>query len=843
MLVGERPGENEAREGEPFVGKAGDLLNGAMFKCRLNRDYIFVTNLVRDCDYTNADPTPEEIARDEHFLIEELSAVQPKYIGCLGRFSSRWFTGRDIQMMADHGTPYETEFGLVMPIFHPAAALYDASNVLPRVYSDLSRFYSMTKGELLPLVDLHSLPDYSELTNDDAQYAYTVVKNSTLIAFDTEWYTEPPYGSWGLSFSVAEGEAFVVRSYSTGCLEMIAQAIRETESTIILHNALADLKELRKMGIVVPPHRLRDSMVAAYHLQTEPQGLKPLARRWAGMQMSSYQDQIEPYEKQKAHDYIIKAAAIDWPKAEPRVVIEKGKARVKKPWGANQYLNNITMDMFVKKEHTINLRERWKKVDPTAKKIVEDALGPMPGADLRDVDDETAIYYSARDADATIRIDGPLMELHNQYELSPVMEIDMGAIPMIERMQDNGILLDLEHLTKLSNDWTDQMYRLEQQISDIAGRHIDPGSPDQVGRFLFSDLGLKPEVLTKKGKASTKKEALELVLVQVGRRKMGERITDGVNKIGKYREFSKLRDSFADVLPRLVSPDGRIRGRFLVTRVVSGRLAMKDPNLLAQPTRSDEAKKIREAFIAPDGCVMGDWDLDQVEMRVMADESGDEELINLFLTGQDVHSITASKMFGIPVSQVDKVKHRYPAKRVGFGNITGITGHGLQRQFILSGITHYTEDECDDMIAEWFKVYPGVRDYQNRRRQEARMHGYVRDRWGRIRFLPGIYSDDRRIRSEAERQSHSHTISAGAQGLIKIGMAKVWKEITEYWWPRGVHIEPLLQVHDELLMECDNRYQGEIDHMMVQCLSSVLPDSGIPITTEGAFGPSWAEAK
>lgn len=458
----------------------------------------------------------------------------------------------------------------------------------------------------------------------------------------------------------------------------------------------------------------------------------------------------------------------------------------------------------------------------------------MPQATLDDVPRNVAVRYSARDADATLRISSCMAALVSAMGLDAVQGIDMAVIPMVERMQTNGILADIPHFQRLGDRMSDMMDEEVRSIWEETGRFINPNSGDQVAPLIFDELGMEPRYLTGSGKrGSTDDKTLE------GLRNEHPVMPHILN----FREYSKIRDSFAVVLPRMVGADGRIRCVLRVTRVSSGRLAASSPNLMAIPVRSDVGKEVRSGFIAPEGCLLGTCDLDQIEMRVMAHRSGDPTLVDLFTRGEDIHAKTASQMFGIPVDQVDPMRHRYPAKRVGFGVITGITGKGLSEQMALAGVTKdngdpYSEDDCDRLIADWFSIYPGVRDYMEDKRAEARRYGYVRDMWGRIRYLPGIHDPRRWMREEAERQSHSHDIQGSAQGIMKLGMKAAWDGVYPMAWREGVHCEPLLQVHDELLHEIqEDAAETVLDAVKAAMCSAV--DLCVPVKAKSAIGPDW----
>lgn len=460
----------------------------------------------------------------------------------------------------------------------------------------------------------------------------------------------------------------------------------------------------------------------------------------------------------------------------------------------------------------------------------------MPITTLDDVDRPTAIRYAGRDADATARIEPILSRKIEVMKLGGIEVLDLSIIPMVERMQRNGMPANKQKLLDLGDFCLAHMREVVDEIEAESGYRMNPNSPPDTRQLLYDICGLTTDRKTPSGKElSTDDKALEAL--------RGEHACVGM--VLDYREHSKIRNSFATVLPHTISEDGRIRCTLRVTRVNSGRLAASSPNLLAQPVRSELGRVLRGCFeCRPDGdTIFGGWDLDQVEMRYMAHESKDPVLVNLFLSGTDVHKATASKIFGIPIDQVDDNKHRTPAKRIGFGVITGITGKGLNQQLKLNGITNYSDEDCDDLIEEWFGIYRGVKGYMENCRAEARRYGYVRDCWGRIRYLAGIHSPIPWVRGEAERQSHSFKISAGAQGLLKLGMANIWTDVLPKYWREGHVLEPLLQIHDELIFELDEFLAEEIGPEIHSVMCAAGSDWIVPVKSKYHFHKNWGGLK
>lgn len=455
--------------------------------------------------------------------------------------------------------------------------------------------------------------------------------------------------------------------------------------------------------------------------------------------------------------------------------------------------------------------------------MLEPTLDDVPLAD--------AVHYACRDSDATLRIFPILSKMIDDMNLREVYDMDLAVIPMFERMQSNGIRIDVPHFQKLATKLTSMMAREVKKLCVLVSglpADFNPNSSVQVADLLFRQLKLKPGRRTPTGKDSTNDKVLEALRSS----------SPVLPPILDYREFAKARDAFCYVMPRLVSDDGRIRGRFRVTRVSSGRLAISDPNLLAIPVRSDVGKEVRQGFVPDDGFVFGSWDLDQAEMRYMADESQDEGLCKIFREGKvDVHTQTAADAFGKDPRDVTKIE-RYAAKGIGFGVITGITEYGLYDQMALAGAQGWTVDRCAGAIAAYFDLRKGVRSYMEACRAEARRFGHVRDRWGRIRYLPGVHSRIDSVRAEAERQSHSHKIQSGAQGMLKRAMAAMWGWMRE----KGRDVRPLLQIHDSMLLEvkADGEMMEEVDTAMQYYLTETTPLS-VPMGAKGGYGENWGE--
>lgn len=464
----------------------------------------------------------------------------------------------------------------------------------------------------------------------------------------------------------------------------------------------------------------------------------------------------------------------------------------------------------------------------------------MPVGSLDDIELQEAVDYSGRDADVTMRVDTRMDSMHRDLGLGQIELIDLGAIPMFERMWRVGMLIDPGHFEAFSVLLQSEMDRLQVEIDDLAGEHINPNSGDQKAYLMYGKLGMETTRRTKSGKReATDKKALA----------QNQSRHPVVSKLREYGEMQKLKSTYSDAIPLLAGEDGRIHGDFRITRTPTGQLAVGEPNLLAMPA-GDFGKEIRRGFVAAEGNCLGSWDLQGFHFRVMAHLSEDEKLCKLFRDGRDVHAETAAQMFGIPLGSVDKNKHRRPAKTVGLGIINGLTGVGLSAQFDLAaaageGETH-DQDECEEFIKAWFDVYPGVANFQHDAVNECRRFGFVRDQWGRLRYLPNIHSALGNLRSEAERQSFSHKIQSTSHGVLKQAMAAIWKYLLIFWGGdnRKYYVEPILQVHDELLFELREMALHKVywSAAIKECLCNTV-ELRVPLESSCSFAGNWAELK
>ncbi len=924
-IVGENPGADEDQAGFPFVGRSGEELDRFLDTYGIDPDTTYITNIGKIFKVGNADPTEEDIAMWEGVLHEELNTAKPIWIAALGRISTRYFLG-DVDMEAVHGIPFLVVLPwldngrggrvVVVPIYHPAAGFH-STELQANIAYDFAQLSACIQGRLTPrdpdTADKFPNPTYIDLLDGTDSYA-TIAQalaggskaEPLAVAIDTEGL----FGGtpWGLSFSTAPGTAFNIRRVNGTSLRVffthLLEGIRQGRIHVILHGSLHDLRVVRELGMSIPDGSFTDTMVLAYHLCIEPQGLKPLAFRHAGMEMESYEEQVSDAQDAIALAYYEKmrevcATEVEHIEYGDPELTPTGKLRLKggmpvfkvlsrtvtggfgqiEPYGylfrnkdTGQLVEKLKRPKQIKfrvdrafaelvegKLDAAGLRKRWSDTDELIVDMVEAVIGPMREADLDDVPLERAVRYTCRDADATIRIYPVLKERHAAMGLGRVSVIDHGIIPMVDRMQEVGMPVDRDYFIWLSGDLARRMVEVQEQIKREFGIWMNPNSGDQVADILFrtEEEGGFGLIATKQTKGTVDKATGE---VKKRRGSTQDKVLEGLRAehpiiplILDYRGLNKAKTSFADVVIRRAVLEGGswiIHCNFRITRVSSGRLSATGPNLMAV-VGGELGFEIRMGYIAGEGYEFAEWDLNQVEMRVMASEANDKFLISMFEADEDIHTGTADKMFKLNLprpynkKQVGKSK-RDPAKRTGFGVITGIQAQGLVDQMRLQGII-VSEDEAAQWIVDWLAACPSVPVYMQTCHREAMAYGYVRDWSGRIRYLPGIHSPFRNVRAEAGRQSHSHKIQAGAQSIMKVGMATINNEVLPYWREKGKYIEPVLQVHDSLMLrrkmaEWTAAEHEELDaQVRASMFSAAPPGFRVPLDAGGGVSPTWAE--
>jgi len=429
--------------------------------------------------------------------------------------------------------------------------------------------------------------------------------------------------------------------------------------------------------------------------------------------------------------------------------------------------------------------------------------------------------------------------------LQEVYHLELGTYPLIERMARIGVLPDLQHFASLSLRLAGEIDRLRARLCAVTENpNFNANSGDQVAALLFDDLGLDGDKRTHSGRFSTNDKILE---------GLDRAYPDvpAISDIRTYRELYKLKYTFVDRIPDFCHRwpyDGRIHASFRTTRVVTGRLAASDPNLLAPPKRGTFARDFRRGWIAGEGHVLCSWDQSQVELRGLAHLSQDPVMLAVYRGESrnpdgsliDLHSALVHRIFGIAKKADQTDDQRVAAKAINFGLPMGMTFKGLAGELRKNGLD-VDENDAQRWIDETMALYTGVPVYQQAMIEQARRQGYIRCLSGRIRYIGGINSRDERVRAEAERLSFATPVQESAQLIMKQAEAQVYRDILQPWWKWGLWVEPLLQIHDALQLEVADGLQHQLHAEMQQAMTQVPKAFTVPLAVEGEWGLNLAE--
>ena len=401
-----------------------------------------------------------------------------------------------------------------------------------------------------------------------------------------------------------------------------------------------------------------------------------------------------------------------------------------------------------------------------------------------------------------------------------VNDIEIPLTIVLAKMEHAGVAIDCDYLKELSDYMTEKLAELEDLIYQLAGEPFNINSPKQVAEVLFDKLGLKTK---KKKTRSTSAEVLEELAQEY----------EICDYILQHRKFSKLKSTYTDVLPTLISKrDGRIHTTYNQALTVTGRLSSSNPNLQNIPIRTEEGNKIRSAFCAMDkeNSLILSADYSQIELRLLAHVSGDEHLIHSFTTGEDIHTMTASKVFGVGLSEVTKEMRRR-AKAVNFGIVYGQSKYGLAKNLGISN------NEAQEFIDKYFETYPGVKEYMTGEIDFVNKHGYVETIFGRKRYLASeLHSSNFQIREFAQRAAINQPLQGTAADLIKMAMIEVDKELEE----KKLKTKMIMQVHDELIFEVPKDELETIKELVLKCMELNQPLK-VPLEVDINYGSSWRE--
>jgi DNA polymerase-1 len=436
---------------------------------------------------------------------------------------------------------------------------------------------------------------------------------------------------------------------------------------------------------------------------------------------------------------------------------------------------------------------------------------------------DKAGHYAAEDADITFRLHQVLWpRLQAEGRLASVyQDIEIPLVPILSDVERGGVLLDEEQLKLQSRELEKRLHELEQEAYGLAGEEFNLGSPKQLQQIFFEKLGLPVIKKTPKGQPSTAEPVLQELALDYPLPRV----------IMEYRGLSKLKSTYTDQLPKQIAQStGRIHTSYHQAVTATGRLSSSDPNLQNIPIRTQEGRRVRRAFIAPEGYKIMAADYSQIELRIMAHLSQDKGLIHAFKNGLDIHKATAAEVFGGTVSDVSD-DHRRSAKAINFGLIYGMSAFGLSRQLNIS------RGAAQDYIDLYFNRYPGVKDYMDRTRALAADQGYVETIFGRRLYLPEIRASNFQRRQAAERTAINAPMQGTAADIIKKAM------ITVHGWLASSNLDTrmTMQVHDELVLEVP---EGNVQEVAsgVEKLMSGAAELCIPLVVEAGVGDNWDEA-
>ncbi len=447
------------------------------------------------------------------------------------------------------------------------------------------------------------------------------------------------------------------------------------------------------------------------------------------------------------------------------------------------------------------------------------------GFDLAPV--ERAGLYSCEQADAGLRLWRKLKpELAREHLLSVYETLERPLPPVLAAMEREGVRVDPHMLSRLSGDFAQRMLQFEAEAEGLAGRAFNIGSPKQVGEILFDEMKLNAGAKTKTGAWSTDASVLEL-LVEEGH-ELPRVVLD-------WRELAKLRSTYTEALGQAINPrTGRVHTSYALASTTTGRLSSNDPNLQNIPIRTEEGRRLREAFIPDPGNVLVSADYSQIELRLLAHVADIPQLKQAFAEGVDIHALTASEMFGVPVKDMPSDIRRQ-AKAINFGIIYGISAFGLARNL---GIAR---GEADSYIKKYFERFPGIRDYMEEAKAYARANGYVKTIFGRRIWIAGAKSKNYQERASADRQAINAPLQGAAADIIRRAMVRMAEALRT----AGLQARMLLQVHDELVFEAP---AGEAEALcalakrVMEAAPTPAVTLSVPLTVEAKAGATWGAA-
>ena len=456
---------------------------------------------------------------------------------------------------------------------------------------------------------------------------------------------------------------------------------------------------------------------------------------------------------------------------------------------------------------------------------IEELIGPKGKhqKSMRDLDPKDVYEYAAEDADVTLKLKNVLEPKLKDVNAEKLFwDMEMPLVPVLADMEMTGVCLDTNSLKETSELFTKRMEDLEKKIYDEAGEKFNISSPKQVGDILFGKMKLvdKPKK-TRTGQFVTSEDVLQQLRSKA----------PIVANILDYRGLKKLLGTYVDALPKLINPrTGHIHTSFNQTITATGRLSSSDPNLQNIPVRDDDGKEIRKCFIPEPGCLFFSADYSQIELRIMAHLSGDENMIEAFREGFDIHRATAAKIWHESMDDVTDAQ-RKKAKQANFGIIYGITTYGLAQRMEIPN------NEARQLIDDYFKTFPKVHAYMEKAKEEALQKGYAETLFGRRRYLPDINSHNGTVRGFAERNAINAPIQGSEADIIKVAMISIWRRFKA----EGIRSKMILQVHDELNFSVYPDEKEKVEKIVLEEMQGAYK-LAVPLIADAGWGKNWLEA-
>jgi len=710
---------------------------------------------------------------------------------------------------------------------------------------ELSRFLATIKTDVPITLDLEALkreaPDEEKIQALFEELEFrTLLKR--VMGKDTETSSNSP--SRGRTQTARKGAAESAQgdlfAAAGGAVQGDLFAMDTTESVgDLFHTSLDNLSSIPHTYTLVDTQEKRDGLVEklalakAFAFDTETTGTDPITAELVGMSFAieegvAYYVPV-PAERSEAQGIVEQLRAV----LEDEHTLKIGQ-NIKYDYlimqGYGVELGGPMFDTMVahyllqpELSHGMDyLAEVYLKYD-TIK--IESLIGPRGRGQktMRDLSPTLICDYACEDADVTLKLKHIFeKELVTAGADKLFYDIEMPLVRVLAYMERNGARISTEALKETSRYFTERLMQIEREIYELAGFSFNIASPKQVGEVLFERIKIVEKAKkTKSGQYSTSEEVLE-----------GLRSKHPiVEKILDHRGLKKLLSTYVDALPALINPaTGKIHTSFNQTVTATGRLSSSNPNLQDIPIRNEDGKEIRKAFIPEPGCEFFSADYSQIELRIMAHLSGDENLIEAFRSGEDIHAATAAKIYHVPIEEVSR-EQRSRAKTANFGIIYGISVFGLAERMNVS------RSEAKELIENYFETYSGVKRYMDESIQVAREKGFIETILHRKRYLPDINSHNSVVRGYAERNAINAPIQGSAADIIKIAMIEIYRRFRA----EGLRSTMILQVHDELNFSVYPEEKEQVQRIVIEAMESAYRMQ-VPLRADFGWGANWLEA-